>query len=414
MTEPEFIEPNFGSVPKPAHVAAELVVDFDYLHPEGIESGDVYRVLKRLHDGPDIQWTPRNGGHWIVTRAEDIRWVQLTHTLFSRTESFIPRGSVKAVLPPLTVDPPMHTRFRAVLNPFFRPAKVAELRDKVRTVTRELAAKMRPNGGCEFVTEFAQIMPVVMFLGIVDLPVERREEFHEQASGFIHATDAESRDRHLKSVSRYLKGVLDERYANPGDDLLSAIAAWRDNPRFGGDHEMLGMALVVFFGGLDTVANMLSFTARHLAGHPEHRRQIRENPEIIPRAVEEFIRRFGLSSTGRLIRDDVERKGARMKKDEMIWVATGLASLDERKYPDPFKLDFDRPENFERDRPAHDTFGNGPHKCVGAPLARAELEIFLEEWLRLIPDFRLDPAQPVVTHLGGVSGIDRLHLLWDI
>jgi cytochrome P450 len=340
--------------------------------------------------------------------------MQETYSIFSRTESFIPRGSVKAVMPPLTVDPPLHARFRAVLNPFFQPSKVAKLRDTARALTRGLVEKLRPRGGCNFVTEFAQVMPVVMFLGIVDLPIERREEFHEQASGFVHAADAEARNRHLNAVASLLRNVLDERQAHPGDDLLSAIAAWRDNSRFGGEHEVMGMALVVFFGGLDTVANMLSFITHHLAQHPEHCRQIRERPDIIPHAVEEFIRRFGLSNTGRLIMVDVERKGAALKQGEMIMVPTGLSSLDERKYPDPFKIDFDRPENFVKGQPAHDTFGNGPHKCVGAPLARAELGIFLEEWLRVIPEFRLDPTYPVRTRMGGVNGIDLLHLSWDV
>jgi len=158
---------------------------------------------------------------------------------------------------------------------------------------------------------------------------------------------------------------------------------------------------------------LLSFTAWHLAEHPEHRRRLREDPAIIPRAAEEYIRRHGLSNTGRLIIADVERKGVRMLKDEMIMVPIGLSSLDERKYPDPFAVDFDRPELFEKGKPAHDTFGNGPNKCVGSPLARAELVIFIEEWQRLIPDFRLDPAHRPVSHMGGVNGVDSLYLKWD-
>jgi cytochrome P450 len=218
----------------------------------------------------------------------------------------------------------------------------------------------------------------------------------------------------MKAISAYLKQVLDERYAKPGKDLFSAISAWRDNPRFEGEEELIGMALVVFLGGLDTVASLLSFVTRHLAQHPEHQRRLREEPEIIPRAVEEFFRRFGLSNTGRLILSDVERKGATMKKDEMVLVPIGCSGIDDRKYPDPFTIDFDRPENFEKKVPTHNTLGNGPHKCVGAPLARAEIKIFLEEWLPRIPDFRLDPERPPKAQLGPVPGLDHLHLLWDV
>src|SRR5262249_53891741 len=147
------------------------------------------------------------------------------------------------------------------------------------------------------------------------------------------------------------------------------------------------------------VANVLAFMARHLAQHPEHRRRLRDEPATIPRAIEEFLRRFGLSNTGRLILSDVERKGVTMKKDEMIMVPIGCSSIDDRHYADPFAIDFDRPGIFDRhDLPTHNTFGNGPHKCVGAPLARAEFKIFLEEWLRRIPDFRLDAERPPKAH----------------
>jgi cytochrome P450 len=407
--------PSHDLVPRPPHVPESHVIDYDYMHPHGLDEKDVYQLIKRLHDGPDIQWTPRNGGHWIVTRAEDVRWVQENFSIFSHEVFFIPRGAVPVRMPPLTVDPPLHARYRAVLNPFFSASNIARLREKARALTIELIEGFRPHGSCEFVKDFAQVMPVIMFLGMVDLPLDRREEFVAMANGFIGATNQAGRDASLASILPYLKTMIDERYAHPGDDLLSAIAAWRDNPRYGGDHEPIGMAVLVFLGGLDTVANLLSFTARHLAQHPEHRRRIREEADIIPRAAEEYLRRFGLSNTGRLILSDVERKGVTMLADEMVLVPIGASSLDDRRYDDPFTVDFDRSGNFNSNgAPSHNTFGNGPHKCVGAPLARAELRIFLEEWLRLIPDFRLDPDHRVQTRMGGVNGIEALHLSWDV
>ena len=129
-----------------------------------------------------------------------------------------------------------------------------------------------------------------------------------------------------------------------------------------------------------------------------------------------MIRRFGLSNTGRLIMADVERKGAAMKQGEMIMVSTGMSSLDDRKYADPFKVDFNRPETIVNDKPAHDTFGNGPHRCVGAPLARAELSVFLEEWLKVIPDFRIAGGEESLTERGGgaMMTLTSLPLAWDV
>jgi cytochrome P450 len=400
--------PNYSRVAKPAHVPGDLVVDFDYFHPPGIDEGTVYTAWHRLHDGPDIVWTPHNGGHWILTRAEDIRWVQETHQSFSHEVFTIPRGASPVRMPPLTVDPPLHARYRAVLNPSFTPKRVQTLGEQVRALTVDLIEKLRPLGACEFVGQFARIMPVTIFLGIVDLPLDRRDEFVEWAVGYIDASDQPTKDRYLGKVVAFLREVLDARAAAPGDDLLSRIAGWRDNPRFGGEHEVIGMAMLVFFGGLDTVANMLSFTAWHLAKHPELHRRLRDDPSIAGRAAEEYIRRHGLSNTGRLVKHDVAYKGVTFKADEMVMVPISMSSMDDRLHADPLTVDFDR------ETPAHDTFGNGPHKCVGAPLARSELRIFLEEWTQRMPPVRLAPGHRPRSHSGSVNGVSSLHLEWDI
>ncbi|MBH1998912.1 MAG: cytochrome P450 [Sphingomonadaceae bacterium] len=396
----------YERVSMPAHVPPELVVDFDYLHPSGIEEGDVYTAWHRLHDGPDIVWSPCNGGHWMVTRGEDVKFVQENFEIFSHEIFSIPRGSSPVRMPPLTVDPPLHARYRAILNPFFTPTRVRAMRDKAAELTRELIADIKPRGRCEFVEAFARVMPVTMFLGIVDLPLDQREQFVKWGVTFMTATDSREKLGAQQNVVAYLQQVLEERHAVPSDDLLSKIAGWRDNPRFQGEYEVIGMALLIFFGGLDTVANMLSFITRYLAQNPAQRRRLIEQPEIIPQATEEFLRRFGLSNTGRLITRDFEYKGVSFKRDEMIMVPISLSSMDDRLYARPLDIDFDR-------SPTHNTFGNGPHKCVGNSLARAEIHVFLEEWLAALPDFRIDPDRPPVTHSGAVNGMDSLHLIWD-
>jgi len=389
----------------PTHVAPERVIDFDYFHPPGIDDGDVYSAWNRLHDGPEIVWTPRNGGHWILTRAEDVKWVQETYDIFSHEEFAIPRLPSKIIMPPLTVDPPVHARFRAVLNPSFTPARVREMGDKARSLTIDLIETFKGRESCEFVTEFARIMPVTVFLGIVDLPLDRREEFVEWATTYISSGDPAVKQAYVRKIGDYLSSVIEERAANPAEDLLSRIAGWRQNARFGGEHEVFGMAMLVFLGGLDTVANMLSFTVRHLAEHAEQRRRVIEEPEIIPQAAEELIRRFGLSNTGRLVKKSIDYKGVHFAEEDMVMVPISMSSMDDRLYHDPLKIDFNR------NAPFHNTFGNGPHKCVGAPLARAELKIFLEEWVKRIPDFCLDPAHRPVTHSGPVNGVSSLQLL---
>lgn len=400
-------EVSYATVEPPAHVPADCLIDFDYFNPPGIEKGDIYASLKPLLEGRDIRWSPRNGGHWIVARHDDVRWVRELDRVFSHEEFQVPRGSMNLLMPPSTVDPPYHARFRAVLNPPFSPGRVRLLTEQARAIAGELADTLKPQGHCDFVAEFARIMPVVVFLGMLGLPIERREEFAAWAVAYTGARDQESKDKAAAEIAAFLSGVLDEREANPGEDLLSRIAAWRRNPRFQREEEVMGMAMVSFIGGLDTLVGLMSFTARHLAEHPEQQRRLRAEPALVPRAAEEIMRRYGLTMTGRVLTADIERKGVTMKRDDMLLVVDAAAAIDERAWPDPLTVDFDR------DARLHDTFGNATHKCVGEHLARMEINVFVEEWLKRIPEFRLDPATPPRVYGGPVIGMTQLGLRWD-
>lgn len=393
--------------PKPSHVPDDVVVDFDYIHPAGMDELGVYGAMKRLHDGPDIVWSPRHGGHWLVTRAEDVRFVQENYEVFSHEIFMIPRELQRFRPVPLAVDPPNHTRYRAVINPGFTPKRVLAMREDARALTIELAEKMLPNGSCEFLSEFARIMPVTMFLKMVNLPLDRREQFVEWGIAIMSAYDPDDRAAAQMRVHEYLQKILDEREGGEGDDLLTRVANWRRNPRFQSEEEVMSMATLLFVGGLDTVASELSYIVHYLAEHPQLQRRLREEPGIAQRASEEFIRRFGLSNTGRILTRDFEYKGLLFKKDEMIMVPNNLSGIDDRMYENALTVDFDRIAA------PYNTFGNGPHKCVGAPLAKAEVEVFLEEFVTRMPEFRLDPDRKPVEHCGSVPGYEQLYLRWD-
>ena len=398
----------YSAVPKPDHVPDDRVVDFDYFHQPGFGKKDVYEVWKELQDSsPDIIWTPRNGGHWIATRRDDMKFIQENYKIFSHEEFIIPRGALPMKMLPLTVDPPLHARYRMVLNPFFRPASVNLMKDKAEALTLDLIHELQPKGRCEFLNDFARVMPAIMFFGIADLPLDRREEFLGWGETFTLSTDPRTKFEALDNVTNYLKEIIDQRYKNPGNDILSAVAGWRDSPYYEGEDEVTSLALQVFFGGLDTVAYLSSFAIRELASHPHLRQRLVEEPEIMPRAVEEFLRRFGLSNTGRLVKQDFEFKGVTFKQGDMVMVSNPLGSIDERAYDRPMEIDFDRKDV------VHNTFGNGPHRCVGMHLARLEIGVFLFQWLKHIPEFQLDPEHSTVTHGGHVVALNELHLMWE-
>jgi cytochrome P450 len=388
--------------PPPSHVDPRLVVDFDCLAPPGFaEHGDLFKAWKTLHDGPDIVWTPRHGGHWILTRAEDIGWAQADYGVLSHREITVPPDHIS--LPPITLDPPDNLPYRAVLTPSFTRKQVQEVyAPKIRALTAELIESLKPRGRCEFVADFAQVMPVNIFLGIADLPTDRRREFLAWGRGM---GVPETRDEYAAKIAGYLGQALDAR--PHGDDLLGRIAAFRDGPVCPHAAEAVNMAMVVFSGGLDTVAAALSFAMRHLAERPDQQQRLRRDPSLIPKAVEELLRRFGLTSLAHVVIRECERKGARFMPGDMVMVPPILAGMDETFYERPMEVDFDR------DFAVHYTFGNGPHKCLGQYLARAEFEIFLEEWLGRMPDVQLDPERPPWGEVAPVLKLAHLDLIWD-
>ena len=406
--ERDVTSPDLSTGDLPGHVDPELVVDFDYRNPAGIADGDVYRAYARLHEGPDIPWTPRYGGHWVATRTDDIKWIQESWELFSNTEKSVPKGQMPP-MPPITFDPPDHSRYRAVLNPYFAKRQIEEnYQPRSRAVIADLIDGLRDKGACEFVSEFSFVAPLMIFWDFVNLPYERREDFlrwGRHAAGY--GSDADRIAAH-RSVQEYLGQLLDERLEGPGPDIFTGISQWRNNRRFKDRSEIIGMAQLVFFGGQDTVASQMGFAMLRLAERPELQQRLKHDQGIIPAAVEEFIRRHGLSNTGRLVRQDVERKGATMKAGDMIMVMNSLSGIDERAYPDAFTVDFDRGPVH------HNSLGNGPHKCVGQHLGRMEMRIFLEEWSQRMPIVRLDESKLApASYAGPVIGMNHLYLAWD-
>ncbi|HUN76697.1 MAG TPA: cytochrome P450 [Steroidobacteraceae bacterium] len=389
----------------PAHVPSSLVTDFDYRAPPGHED-DVQLAWKRLHEGPDIVWSTRYGGHWIATRAEDIDVMQTDHDRFSYRHVTVPPIPGQPPLAPLEYDPPQHAPLRAVLSPAFGPKPMQQLEGDLRRLTHELLDGIVPRGGCEFVDAFAKRLPIVTFLRLVALPLEDRELLLDLTEKSVRPHSEQDRLAAYSGLRQYTQRWILERRRHAGPDLFSRMV----NAQIGGrpinEIELAGMMVNVIFGGLDTVAAALSFTTRCLAEQPGLRAQLREDPAIIPGAIEEFLRRFGIPNTARVVTRDMQYKDVEFHAGEQVLLPKTLHGLDERRYPDPLRIDFNR--NIQR----HAAFGHGPHRCPGSFLARLELKVFLEEWLKRIPDFRIKPGERPRTESGPVNGVKYLPLQW--
>lgn len=393
---------------RPPHVPQELVVDWDLYHPRGGEK-DIHLAWKAFQEtAPDFVWTPHLGGHWIVMRGEDIDFIQRNHDPFSMQHITLPVGYDRPRILPLEADPPEHADFRALLNTWFTPKAVKPMEDQARALAIQLIEGFKSKGGCEFISEFAMHLPINVFLHLVELPLSDRDQLLAWTNESARASTAEARMAVFQKTGAYLSKVIEARKTKPGDDLFSRIIHGKVFGRAMKDDEIMGMCLTVLFGGLDTVASSMGFVARFLAENPVQRKELADNPALIPTAVDEFFRRFGVSSTTRTMTRDFEYKGVHFKKGDRIYVFAALYGLDERKFDRPLEVDF------HRGNVIHAAFGAGPHRCPGSFLARSEIKVFLEEWLKRIPDFRIKPGETPHLEAGLVNCVHTLPLVWDI
>ncbi|MDB5447379.1 MAG: putative cytochrome [Phenylobacterium sp.] len=395
----------------PAHVPPGLAREFRFEAVAGADKDAVQAAVDAVRDGPDIFYglgARRGAGAWVVTRHELIREVFQDAERFSSLHNadFSLLIGEDWPLLPLEADPPVHAQWRILLNPIFAPARMKALEEQIDGLAVTLVEGLRDRGGCEFVKDFAEIFPVQIFLRMFGLPLEDTAGFMAWETDLIHGLSMEQRQRGARAIVDYLRKVIAERRAAPSDDLISYVAGAEVAGRALSDDEALGVCFLLYSAGLDTVANMLGFIFKHLAEHPDQQQQLRDDPELIPQALEEFLRAYPIVVSGRLVTRDLEFHGVKMKAGDVIALGTMFAGRDDQEFAEPDTVDFGR------EKVSHITFAAGPHRCVGSHLARRELRIALEEWLKHIPPFHITPGETPITHGIGVFGLERLPLSW--
>lgn len=396
----------------PAHVPAHLVWDHS-LEAFCHELDDPFVSASRLHEGPDIFWAT-DSGHmrpgWVITRHELLReafvdYIHFTSQGGSGIEHLL---DVTWRLIPIDYDPPQHSLYRQILNPFLTPAKIAELDEAVRGVCNSLIEPLADRGACEFVSEFATPFPSYIFLALMGMPIERAPQFVAWERGITHGADLAERQSAARAICGYLEGFLAGQRADPSTDLMKGIIAARIEGRVLSDDEILGMLHTFYFGGLDTVYSTLGFIMRHLATHPALQTRLRDNPELLPKAVDEFLRAFSVVSSRRCVTEDFVFHGVLMKKGDLVVLPLYLAGRDPRVHADPHEIDLDR--NTGGGQP----FATGPHHCLGRHLAKREIRIALETLLSRFHEIRIPADERYAFHSGVTFGVDRLPLAWEL
>ncbi|GLV23907.1 cytochrome P450 [Sphingobium sp. TomTYG45] len=397
----------------PDHVPPELVHPYAFGFGKKTEEDAYLTLIPPIHAGPPIFYAldAYLGGQpaWVIRRAADLRKVYLDTEHFSN-RGFAPFAGLVGEnwgLLPAESDPPLHGLHRAFVNPKFMPKSIRKSEEQARVIAREFIDKFKNDGECEFMSAFAYEFPIKIFLGLMGLPLDKTKLFLSWIDGLMHSGHADEMISATRAVTAYLKEEMDDRRTNPRDDLLTYGVVGKIGDRPLTDDELTGFAFNLFVGGLDAVSGHMGSLFRHLAEDQANQRLLRERPEKIPDAVSEMMRAFAGSNTYRICTKETQLCGQIIKPGDKVQMMVSLAGRDPEEYEDPNSINFDR-------KPILLSFATGPHFCLGVHLARMEMRIAIEEFLREIPSFRIKPGAKVTTILSGVVQPEALPLVWDV
>ena len=346
----------------------------------------------------------------MLSRKEDIDFA-LRHTeIFSSNVDAVDLKNKRPMIP-LQIDPPEHKKFRKLLDPIFAPRKMALMDQEVSDLVNHLIDGFIERGEVDFAKEFSVPFPSEVFLTLLGLPMEELDTFLTMKDGIIRpehvvgtaqgSAKAQAYQQKIAdSVYEYFDKVLDEREKEPRDDLLSHFLGAEVEGNRLTREDILDICFLFLIAGLDTVTATLDCMFSFLAEHPEHRRQLVENPDIIPNAIEELLRwETPVMMVSRVAVEDTELSGCPVHKGDHAIVVIGSANTDEAEFPDAHEVRFDREVN------RHIAFGGGVHRCLGSHLARLELRVALREWHKRIPDYQVEPGHTLV-YTAGIRSID--------
>jgi cytochrome P450 len=351
---------------------------------------------------------------WYLFGYQSVYEALRDPSTFSNVGSAHPfsEGDPHSMLPG-ELDPPEHTKQRRALNPFFAPNAIRALEPHIRSTCAELIEGLKSKGRCDFVSDFALHFPTSIFEKMMGLPTEDHDQLTEWVHAFGQTMGNQSAiDRAVQSeqeVLAYLTQKLEERLRDPGEDLLTFINDLRVDNESLSAKEKLAVAYLFFQAGMDTVASQLGWAFRHLAEHDDDRRSIVADPSLIPAMVEESLRCYDILSQTLIVAKEVDFHGCPMKPNDRVVTMISAANRDPAEFPAAGTFDPQRKPN------RHLAFGVGPHRCIGAHLARLELNIAVEEWHARIPDYRIpDSADFRQSMKWAVTSMASLPLEWDV
>jgi cytochrome P450 len=351
---------------------------------------------------------------YAATHRDVVELILKNPSAFSSKRAFDVLAS-PVPLVPIAFDPPEQTRYRRILQPFFSPRVIKPLEPDLRKQVGNLIEPIAQRGECDFIAEVAAVFPIQVFLTLFGLPLDMRDQFIEWKDAVLNlsaaagqtSVDEAAQEGMLKALElfTYLSELIQKRRGAPGDDVLSQVLSI-EPPDALSDEEAIGLCFLFVLAGLDTVMDSLGFGMQRLAENPDKRREIVNDPSLVPAAMEELLRLDPPAPfIPRVSTEEVTVAGHTLPEGSRITSYLAVANRDETMYSNPYEMDFHRSEN------RHMSFGMGVHRCLGSHLARLEMQVLYEEWHKRIPNYHITPGTtPRVHWPRGTVGLDSLHL----
>jgi cytochrome P450 len=385
----------------------DWATDFDHRDPRWIE--DPYPIWEELRRTCPIARTARFAGAYFPSRYADVKTIAYDTEHFSWRRIIVRETRPPLIpAPPITSDPPAHRPAKQLLLPAFTPEAIGRHELRARDICRSLIAGFAQQPGCDAAVDYAQEIPVRVIAHMLGVPEQEGDLYRKWIHEILELgiTDIQIALRASDEMGAYFAGHIAERRARPHDDLIDYLINVRIEGRPLSDEHINGTLRLLLIAGIDTTWSAIGSCLWHLAGHPEHRRRLVAEPKLMASAVEEFLRAYAPVTMAREVVKETQIGGCTFTPGHMVLLSFPAANRDPTAFPEADRVLLDRKEN------RHAAFGLGIHRCVGSNLARMEIRVALEEWLKRIAEFRLDPKAPVAWSQGTVRGPRRLPVLF--
>ena len=383
----------------------DFATEWDHADPQWV--ADPYPIWEDLRERCPVAHTERYGGGWFPSTHAGVTAIAKDTKNFTSRTVIIGNGRPTeldlpapiGVAPPITSDPPFHAIARRLILPAFAPGPINALEPMIRALCVKLIDGLEGdvvNAGMAY----AKYIPPSVIRTMLGFPEDDIERFIEFINIVLEGIDhpLEQRIEEFAPVEEYFVAQMEEHMANPRDDLTSYLLNVEIEGQKLQPEHVFGTMVLVLIAGIDTTWSAIGSSLWHLASHPDDLARLVNEPDLMPVAIEEFLRYYAPVTMARLVKHDMEYLGCPMKEDDWILLGFPAANRDPAMFKDADQFIIDRAEN------RHVAFGLGIHRCAGSNLARLELRVAIEEFIKRFPRFELADPDAVTWASGQIRG----------